>query len=71
MWMFGHQCGCRTDGCFHRAEHCAGEDEIRGSGGPLPDRQDAENSETRHGADRGTARAETGLYRSSSGQGSK
>ena len=41
----------RADRRVHLAEHRAGADAVRGGGGCLPDREDPENTETRHGAD--------------------
>lgn len=51
-----HQCWCWADWCVHHPEHHPGEDEVRRSGRPLPDRQDAPNTEAGHGADRGIHR---------------
>ena len=42
---------CRADRRVHLAEHRAGADAVRGGGGCLPDCEDPENTETRHGAD--------------------
>ncbi len=43
----------RKDRCVHHPQHRAGEDEVRGSGGHLPDCQDAAHPEARHRSDRG------------------
>lgn len=48
-----HQCWCWADWCVHHPEHRLGKNEVRGSGRPVPDRQDSANSEAGHGADRG------------------
>lgn len=48
------QCWCGADRCVHHPEYRPGEDEVRGSGGRLPDCQDASDSEAGHGADGGT-----------------
>lgn len=37
----------------HHPQYRAGEDEVRGRGGHLPDRQDAAHPEARHRPDRG------------------
>lgn len=47
------QCWSRKDRRVHHPQHRAGEDEVRRSGGHLPDCQDAAHPEARHRSDRG------------------
>lgn len=47
------QCRGGADRRIHHIEHCTGADEVRGGGGPLPNCQNATNTKTSHGANRG------------------
>lgn len=45
------QCWCGPDRSVHHTQYRAGADALRGSGGHLPDGQNAENPAASHGAD--------------------
>lgn len=50
------QRGGGQDRSVHHPQHRAGEDEVRGGGGSLPDGEDSSHPETSNGADRGERR---------------
>ena len=47
------QCRGRPYRRLHHVEHRAGADEVRGRGRHVPDGENAQNTETRHGTNRG------------------